>query len=299
VRRIVVGLVVASLALVTALATGVGTAVAANGNGAGVKSVGPNYNHGKKLGLLKSENEPPHRVPKNVARVGDVRTMLGLDDFNNGIYLKNYTLRGIGKHIEVWVANNLAFPGNDCRNALGLTLREYEGGMSTLCAGCGNDSITAAIVQAFFELDIPPHSVAKMSGIGCSSKTPAYFLGASHGFNAVHGRMPSVATGASAANRELHLFGVSGDGDSLSIGLGQFMHALRRNLDLVYIIENYGVYGLTKGQFSASADVGSKSKRVEVYKQPPIDPVQFALALCGATREQEQNHERREHLCHG
>src|SRR5690606_16561246 len=114
------------------------------------------------------------------------------------------------------------------RNALGLTIRDYEGGMSTLCAGCGHDSITAAIVQAFFELDIPPHRAAKVSGIGCSSKTPAYFLGASHGFNAVHGRMPSIATGASAANRELYLIGVSGDGDSLSIGLGQFAHAVRR-----------------------------------------------------------------------
>ncbi len=167
------------------------------------------------------------------------------------------------------------------RNALGLTVRDYEGSMSTLCAGCGHDSITAAIVQAFFELDIPPHGVAKMSGIGCSSKTPAYFLSASHGFNSVHGRMPSIATGANAANRELHLIGVSGDGDSLSIGLGQFMHALRRNLDMLYIIENNGVYGLTKGQFSASADVGSKAKRGEVNKQPPIDPVQIALALGG------------------
>jgi 2-oxoglutarate ferredoxin oxidoreductase subunit beta len=168
------------------------------------------------------------------------------------------------------------------RNALGLTIRDYEGGMSTLCAGCGHDSITAAIVQAFFELDIAPHAVAKMSGIGCSSKTPAYFLSASHGFNSVHGRMPSIATGASAANRELHLLGVSGDGDSLSIGIGQFMHALRRNLRMVYIIENNGVYGLTKGQFSASADVGSKAKRGEVNKQPPIDPVQIALALGGS-----------------
>jgi 2-oxoglutarate ferredoxin oxidoreductase subunit beta len=167
------------------------------------------------------------------------------------------------------------------RNALGLTVRDYEGGMSTLCAGCGHDSITAAIVQAFFELDIPPHGVAKMSGIGCSSKTPAYFLSASHGFNSVHGRMPSIATGANAANRELYLLGVSGDGDSLSIGLGQFMHALRRNLDMLYIIENNGVYGLTKGQFSASADLGSKAKRGEVNKQPPIDPVQIALALGG------------------
>jgi 2-oxoglutarate/2-oxoacid ferredoxin oxidoreductase subunit beta len=167
------------------------------------------------------------------------------------------------------------------RNALGLTLRDYEGGMSTLCAGCGHDSVTAALVQAFFELDIPPHGVAKMSGIGCSSKTPAYFLGASHGFNAVHGRMPSIATGAGAANREICLLGVSGDGDSLSIGLGQFMHALRRNLNMLYIIENNGVYGLTKGQFSASADVGSKAKRGEVNKQPPIDPVQIAMALGG------------------
>jgi len=167
------------------------------------------------------------------------------------------------------------------RNALGLTIRDYEGGMSTLCAGCGHDSITAAIVQAFFELEIAPHTVAKMSGIGCSSKTPAYFMSASHGFNAVHGRMPSIATGANAANRGLCVLGVSGDGDSLSIGLGQFMHALRRNLDMVYIIENNGVYGLTKGQFSASADVGSKAKRGEVNKQPPIDPVQVALALGG------------------
>jgi 2-oxoglutarate ferredoxin oxidoreductase subunit beta len=168
------------------------------------------------------------------------------------------------------------------RNSLGLTVRDYEGGMSTLCAGCGHDSITAALVQAFFELDIPPHGVAKMSGIGCSSKTPAYFMSASHGFNSVHGRMPSIATGANAANRGLYLLGVSGDGDSLSIGLGQFMHALRRNLDMVYVIENNGVYGLTKGQFSASADVGSKAKRGEVNKQPPIDPVQVAMAL-GAT----------------
>ena len=167
------------------------------------------------------------------------------------------------------------------RNALGLTVRDYEGGMSTLCAGCGHDSITAALVQAFFELDIPPHRVAKMSGIGCSSKTPAYFLGASHGFNAVHGRMPSIATGAGAANRDLCLVGVSGDGDSLSIGLGQFAHALRRNVDMLYIIENNGVYGLTKGQFSASADVGSKAKRGDVNKQPPIDPVQMAMVLGG------------------
>jgi 2-oxoglutarate ferredoxin oxidoreductase subunit beta len=141
--------------------------------------------------------------------------------------------------------------------------------------------VTAAIIQAFFELSIPPHAVAKMSGIGCSSKTPAYFLGAAHGFNAVHGRMPSIATGAAAANRELHLLGVSGDGDSLSIGLGQFAHAVRRNLNMLYIIENNGVYGLTKGQFSASADVGTRAKRGEVNQQPPIDPVQIAMALGG------------------
>ncbi|MED5535565.1 MAG: 2-oxoacid:ferredoxin oxidoreductase subunit beta [Pseudomonadota bacterium] len=167
------------------------------------------------------------------------------------------------------------------RNALGLTIRDYEGRMSTLCAGCGHDSVTSAIVQSFFELDVPPHGVAKLSGIGCSSKTPAYFLSASHGFNAVHGRMPSIATGANAANSEISLVGVSGDGDSLSIGLGQFAHAVRRNLNMLYIIENNGVYGLTKGQFSASADVGTKAKKGEVNKQQPIDPVQTAMALGG------------------
>ncbi len=172
--------------------------------------------------------------------------------------------------------------GGLTRNALGFTIRDYEGGMSTLCAGCGHDSVTAALVQAFFELDIPPHRVAKMSGIGCSSKTPAYFLGASHGFNSVHGRLPSVATGASVANRELYLLGVSGDGDSLSIGLGQFAHAVRRNLNMVYVIENNGVYGLTKGQFSASADVGTKAKKGEVNEQQPIDPVQMAMAQGGS-----------------
>ena len=180
-----------------------------------------------------------------------------------------------------YIAKPKIVHGGLSRNRLGLTVRDYEGGMSTLCAGCGHDSVTAAIVQAFFELDIPPHRVAKMSGIGCSSKTPAYFLSASHGFNSVHGRMPSVATGAAAANRELHLLGVSGDGDSLSIGLGQFCHAVRRNLDMCYIIENNGVYGLTKGQFSASADVGSKAKKGEINQQPPIDAVQLAMALGG------------------
>lgn len=167
-------------------------------------------------------------------------------------------------------------------NALGLTLRDYEGGMSTLCAGCGHDSVTAAIVQATWELAIEPHRAAKMSGIGCSSKTTAYFLKQSHGFNSVHGRMPSVASGAAAANRGLSVIGISGDGDSLSIGLGQLSHAIRRNTNMAYIIENNGVYGLTKGQFSASADIGSKLKKGEVNEQPPIDPVLLALSV-GAT----------------
>ena len=168
------------------------------------------------------------------------------------------------------------------RNKLGLTERDYEGSVSTLCAGCGHDSVTAAIIQAVFELDIEPHRLAKMSGIGCSSKTPTYFVSESHGFNAVHGRMPSVTTGANAANRELQYIGVSGDGDSLSIGVGQFVHAIRRNLNMAYIIENNGVYGLTKGQFSASADIGSKPKKGLPNQQEPIDPVSTALSL-GAT----------------
>lgn len=151
--------------------------------------------------------------------------------------------------------------------------------MSTLCAGCGHDSVTAAIVQAFWEMDVPPHRVGKLSGIGCSSKTPAYFLRDAHGFNSVHGRMPSIATGANAANRELLYIGISGDGDSLSIGLGQLCHAIRRNVDMLYVLENNGVYGLTKGQFSASADVGSRSKRGAANRQRPIDPVLLALNL--------------------
>ena len=167
------------------------------------------------------------------------------------------------------------------KNARGLTRRDYEGSNSTLCAGCGHDSITAAIVEACWANDLEPRTLVKLSGIGCSSKTTAYFVSGSHGFNSVHGRMPSVATGANAANRKLNYIGISGDGDTLSIGLGQFIHAIRRNLNMVYIIENNGVYGLTKGQFSASADVGSKAKRGEVNKQPPIDPVQIALALGG------------------
>jgi 2-oxoglutarate/2-oxoacid ferredoxin oxidoreductase subunit beta len=168
------------------------------------------------------------------------------------------------------------------QNALGLTRRDYEGAMSTLCAGCGHDSVTAAIVQAFWELEIAPHRVAKLSGIGCSSKTPTYFIREAHGFNSVHGRMPSVATGANAANQDLFYIGVSGDGDSLSIGLGQLCHSIRRNVNMLYVLENNGVYGLTKGQFSASADRGSKSKRGEPNPQHPIDPVLLALTL-GAT----------------
>ena len=167
-------------------------------------------------------------------------------------------------------------------NALGLTVRDYEGAMSTLCAGCGHDSVTSALILAAWELDMPPHRAAKMSGIGCSSKTTAYFMKQSHGFNAVHGRMPAVASGANAANRDLAYIGISGDGDSLSIGLGQLCHAIRRNVRLLYLIENNGVYGLTKGQFSASSDIGSKSKRGEPNVQPPIDPVLLALSL-GAT----------------
>jgi 2-oxoglutarate ferredoxin oxidoreductase subunit beta len=165
------------------------------------------------------------------------------------------------------------------KNALGLTRRDYEGANSTLCAGCGHDSITAAIVEACWANAIAPKDLVKLSGIGCSSKTTAYFVSGAHGFNSVHGRMPSVATGANAANRTLQYIGVSGDGDTLSIGLGQFIHAIRRNLRMVYIIENNGVYGLTKGQFSASADIGTKAKKGEVNNQAPIDPVQLALTL--------------------
>src|SRR5512138_984834 len=168
------------------------------------------------------------------------------------------------------------------KNALGFTRRDYEGAISTLCAGCGHDSISAAIIQAFFELDIAPHHVAKLSGIGCSSKTPTYFFANSHGFNSVHGRMPSMLTGASLANRDLIYLGVSGDGDSASIGIGQFAHVLRRGVNMVYIVENNGVYGLTKGQFSATADKGSKSKRGAINSDEPLDMIGMALLL-GAT----------------
>src|SRR4029078_8325409 len=167
------------------------------------------------------------------------------------------------------------------KNALGYTHRDYEGSVSTLCAGCGHDSISGAIIEACFELDIAPHRVAKLSGIGCSSKTPTYFLGNSHGFNSVHGRMPSVLTGANLANRELIYLGVSGDGDSASIGLRQFAHCVRRGVNMVYICENNGVYGLTKGQFSATADKGSTSKAGGTNSDNPIDLVSLALVLGG------------------
>ncbi len=163
------------------------------------------------------------------------------------------------------------------RNELGLRQRDYEGTISTLCAGCGHDSISAALIQTFFELNIEPYRVAKTSGIGCSSKTPAYFLSQSHAFNSVHGRMPSVTMGANAANSSMIYIGISGDGDSLSIGMGQFCHAIRRNLNMAYIIENNGVYGLTKGQFSASADIGSTAKKGEVNNQKPIDAALTAI----------------------
>jgi len=165
------------------------------------------------------------------------------------------------------------------KNALGYTHRDYEGSISTLCAGCGHDSISASIIEACFELSIAPHRVAKLSGIGCSSKTPTYFLGNSHGFNSVHGRMPSVLTGANLANRDLIYLGVSGDGDSASIGFGQFAHAIRRGVNMVYIVENNGVYGLTKGQFSATADRGSKSKRGLINNDSAIDLVGIALQI--------------------
>jgi 2-oxoglutarate ferredoxin oxidoreductase subunit beta len=168
------------------------------------------------------------------------------------------------------------------RNELGLTRRDYEGGMSTLCAGCGHDSVTAAIIEACWQMSMRPEQLAKLSGIGCSSKTTAYFVSGGHGFNSVHGRMPSIATGAVSANKDLYYIGVSGDGDTLSIGFGQFAHAMRRNLNMLYMIENNGVYGLTKGQFSASADIGTKAKRGEENQMPPVDPVLAALTL-GAT----------------
>ncbi len=167
-------------------------------------------------------------------------------------------------------------------NKLGLTLNEYKGGASTMCDGCGHDAISSQIIKAYYDLGIEPHTVVKLSGIGCSSKTPAYFLGKAHAINAVHGRMPSVATGVNAANKQMRLIGVSGDGDSASIGLGQLCHLIRRNINMVYIVENNGVYGLTKGQFSATADLGSKLKNGVINDLPAIDICGLALELgCG------------------
>ncbi len=168
------------------------------------------------------------------------------------------------------------------KNKLGYSVDHYEGALSTLCAGCGHDSITAGIIQAAYELSIEPHKLAKLSGIGCSSKTPAYLLSNSHGFNSVHGRMPSVATGANLANRDLIYFGVSGDGDTASIGMGQFVHVIRRNLNMTYIVMNNGCYGLTKGQDSATADQGSKNKSGNVNLFESIDLASLAIEL-GAT----------------
>lgn len=164
-------------------------------------------------------------------------------------------------------------------NELGYSKRDYEGSLSTLCAGCGHDSISAAIALACFELNVEPHRLAKLSGIGCSSKTPAYFLGNSHGFNSVHGRMPSVATGANLANKDLIYLSVSGDGDSASIGMGQFVHLVRRNLNICYIVMNNGCYGLTKGQDSATADLGSKSKAGDPNPFQTIDLAGLAIEL--------------------
>ena len=165
------------------------------------------------------------------------------------------------------------------RNELGLTVRDYEGSMSTLCAGCGHDSITAALIRAIWELDLAPQNSVKVSGIGCSSKTPAYFAERSHGLNGVHGRMPSLATGAKLANRSLIVLGVSGDGDTASIGLGQYCHMIRRNLDVTYIVEDNGVYGLTKGQFSATAERGAKQKKGHSNPFEMIDVCGLAIEM--------------------
>ena len=167
-------------------------------------------------------------------------------------------------------------------NRIGLEVLSYKGAKTTLCAGCGHNAISERIIECFYDLGVQPWNVAKFSGIGCSSKSPAYFLGLSHGFNAVHGRMPSVATGAMLANRTVLGIGVTGDGDTASIGMGQFMHLLRRNLPFIYIIEDNGVYGLTKGQFSATADLGSKLKTGVINDLPPFDCCALALR-CGAT----------------
>ena len=177
-----------------------------------------------------------------------------------------------------YLKSNFRHPDSEV-NELGYTMRNYEGVISTLCAGCGHDSISAAIARSYFEMNIEPHKIAKTSGIGCSSKTPAYYLGKAHGFNSVHGRMPSITTGANMANRNLQYIGVSGDGDTASIGMGQFAHVVRRNLNMIYIVMNNGCYGLTKGQDSATADVGSKTKKGVANQFSSIDLCQLALQL--------------------
>ena len=180
------------------------------------------------------------------------------------------------------MSTTVASPPPKKVNHIGLELTTYRGGKSTLCAGCGHNAITERIIEAFYNMGVNPTQVIKLSGIGCSSKAPAYFLKSSHGFNAVHGRMPSVATGAVLANQKLIAIGVSGDGDTASIGIGQFVHLMRRNLPLIYIIEDNGCYGLTKGQFSATADVGSKQKTGAINELAPIDTCALAIQL-GAT----------------
>src|SRR4249919_2339557 len=167
-------------------------------------------------------------------------------------------------------------------NHIGLTVLDYRGGKTTLCAGCGHNAITERLIDAMYEMGVQPENIAKLSGIGCSSKTPAYFVNRAHGFNSVHGRMPSVATGVALANQKLMLIGVSGDGDTVSIGAGQFIHLMRRNLPIIYVIEDNGVYGLTKGQFSATADLGSTLKPGTVNDLPPFDCCALALRW-GAT----------------
>ncbi len=167
-------------------------------------------------------------------------------------------------------------------NHIGLTVVDYRGGKTTLCAGCGHNAISERIIDAMYEMGVQPESVAKLSGIGCSSKSPAYFLNRAHGFNAVHGRMPSVATGTALANHKLLVLGISGDGDTASIGIGQFVHLMRRNLPIIYVIEDNGVYGLTKGQFSATADLGAKLKTGVINDLPPLDTCIMAIQL-GAT----------------
>src|SRR3954468_22114136 len=167
-------------------------------------------------------------------------------------------------------------------NRIGLGKADYSGKPSTLCKGCGHDSITNALIEAYYQLAVPPHEVMKFSGIGCSSKTPTYFIDRGHGFNGVHGRMPSLATGAKVANHKLWSTGISGDGDTASIGMGQFCHLVRRNVDMIYVIENNGTYGLTKGQFSATADLGSKAKKGAANPYPTIDCCAIAIEL-GAT----------------